>query len=144
MEVVDPAPDGSTFNNTYATEWGRVINLWTVTDFFGAIVQSVGHFTWIASTEPTPDNELPVGVQLIYDQDIGGTLAALTAGSNTLTEVANVRTYVRIEVDYTNGGNIDNFLVEVAPPPRPSGQPGSRHLPERLPFQTAVVHAYYK
>ena len=185
MEVVDPAPDGSTFNNTYATEWGRVINLWTVTDFFGAIVQSVGHFTWIASTEPTPDNELPVGVQLIYDQDIGGTLAALTAGSNTLTEVANVRTYVRIEVDYTNGGNIDNFLVEVAPPglahpdnphldrvdgteypggshcrlEHPDGsrerpqsttswskwhRPGSRHLPERLPFQTAVVHAYYK
>ena len=134
-EEVDPAPDGSTFSNTYATEWGRVINAWTVTEPFGAIVQTVGHFTWIASAEPTPDSELPVGIQLIYDQDIGGTLAALTAGASTLTEVANVRTYVRIEVDYTNGGNIDNFLVEVAPPglahpdnPAPGTFPSGSHF----------------
>lgn len=115
-EVVDPAPDGSLVNTDYSAEWGRVTDNWTVVDGFGAVVQERGHFAWVATLDETPDSELPSSGVLIYDQDVGGTLAAFTYGLAGDTEVADVRTYVRIEVDYGNMGNVDRFLVEVAPP----------------------------
>ena len=121
QEIVDAAPDGSTFSNTYAAEWGRVIENWNVQDAFGAIQQVTGHFTWIATLEPTPDSELPTTGIMVYDKDIGGTLAALTAGPGTFTEAADVRTSIRIEVDYGNAGLINDFRIEVPVGGFPSG-----------------------
>lgn len=114
-EIVDPAPDGSTFNSTYQAEWGRITEGWTITDGFGQIESPTGHFTYVATLAETPDNEIPTSGTMVYDRDVGGTLAALTAGSNTHTEVADVRTFVRMEVDYGNGGSIEDMRIEVAP-----------------------------
>jgi hypothetical protein len=110
-EVVDPAPGGATFNTALSAEWGRVTNAWTV-NAFGMPRQVRGHFHWVASTDPTPSEDLPTGGILIYDQDAGGTLATHTYGANGVnTEVATSRTNVRIEVDYGNAGEINDFRV---------------------------------
>ena len=120
-EVADPAPDGSTFSNTYNAEWGRVIDTWNVVDAFGAIQQVTGQFTWVATLDPTPTAERSTTGIMVYDNDIGGTLASLTAGASTFTETADVRTSVRIEVDYGNAGLINDFRVEVPVGGFPSG-----------------------
>ncbi len=107
--IVDAAPDGSTFNTELQAEWGRVTGGYTVSDL--GTHTPVGQFHWVASTDPTPDAELPTSGLLIYDNDVGGTLATHTYGTAGKTEVATARSQVRIAIDYGNGGAVDDFRI---------------------------------
>jgi len=110
-EIVDVASDGGTFNEELSAEWGRVTDAWTL-NAFGQARRVAGHFHWVASTDPTPDSELPNSGTLVYQRDVGGTLATHTFGADgAQTEVATARTNVRIEVDYGNAGLINDFRI---------------------------------
>lgn len=141
QEIVDrtgpdsPNPNAS-FNTALSAEWGRVVGPWNMVDATGGQHTYVSHFHWVASTMPTPDAGLPAGGVMVYDKDVGGTLATHTFGTSGATEVATARTNVRIEVDYgadsiedfrISGGfpSGTSYLLQSASPTSLSGSQGS-------------------
>ena len=116
MEIADPTgPGGATFNTELSAEWGRVLLGFLYDDpIFAAGTDITGlSFTWIASSDPTADADLPQlgsGITGIYTDIVGGSFpvhvydADGMSGDGTVTPVIETGTHqITAEVNFDTG-----------------------------------------
>jgi hypothetical protein len=123
-DIADPTgPGGATFNTELSAEWGRV-SQGHIFDDGGSLPIDEISFTWIATTDPTPDADLPPmgsGLTGTYSTIVGGSFPvrvfdADANASNGITPVVETGTHeITVKINFDTA-KVDLFQIDATFP----------------------------